>query len=169
VTLINDTINNSCSAAPTTPPKTKLTYTGTTVAAPGHSITLKATLKTSAGKAVAGKTVTFTLHGVTLSAKTNSSGVASVVTKAPTPTGAYRIRITFKGDTTHPAASTSATLSVRGAAAAVTAPPTNTLPASDVPGSSPPAVIVFVGIFLLAFATAAAVVGRRTMRRGRTR
>jgi hypothetical protein len=163
VTLINDKINNSCGAASPTA-STKLTYTGTTTAAPGASITLKATLKTSAGKAIAGKTVTFTLHGVTLSAKTNSSGVASVVTKAPTPTGAYRIKITFKGDTTHPAASTSATLSVRSATAAVTPPPTTTLPASDVLGSSPTAVIVFVGIFLLAFVTAAAAVGRRTMR-----
>ena len=166
VTLINDKINNSCSASSPTA-STKLTYTGSTTAAPGASITLKVTLKTSAGKAIAGKTVTFTLHGVTLSAKTNSSGVASVVTKAPTPTGAYRIKITFKGDTTHPAASTSATLSVRSATVAVTPPPTTTLPVSDVPGSSPTAVIVFFGIFLLAFATA--IVGRPTKYRGRTR
>jgi hypothetical protein len=160
VTLINDKINNSCSAASTGSAKTKLTYTGTTTAAPGASITLRATLKTSAGKAIAGKTVTFTLHGVTLSAKTNSSGVASVVTTAPTPTGAYRIKITFKGDTTHPAASTSATLSVRSAGL----PNTATVATSDVPGSGPTAVILFVGIFLLAFAATTAVVGRRTMR-----
>lgn len=167
VTMINDKVKNSCGAASPTA-STKLTYTGSTTAAPGASITLKATLKTS-GKPIAGKTVTFTLHGVTLSAKTNSSGVASVVTKAPTPSGAYRIKISFKGDTTHPAASTTATLSVRGATAAITQPPTTTLPASDVPGSSPVAVIVFVGIFLLAFAATAAVVGRGTMRRRRSR
>ena len=167
VTLINDKINNSCSAS--SPASSKLTYTGTTTAAPGASINLKATLKTSAGKAIAGKTVTFTLHGVTLSAKTNSSGVASVVTKAPTALGSYTIKVAFPGDSTHPRASTSASLRVRSATAAVTPPPTTTLPASDVTGSSPTAIIVFVGIFLLAFAAAATVVGRRTMRGGHTR
>jgi hypothetical protein len=164
VTLINDKINSSCGAGSPTA-STKLTYTGTTTGAPGASITLKATLKTSAGKAIAGKTITFTLHGVTLSAKTNSSGVASVVTTAPTALGSYTIRVAFAGDSSHPRASTSASLRVRSSTAGVTPPPTTTLATADVPGSSPTAVIVFVGIFLLAFATAAAVVGRRTMRR----
>jgi Ice-binding-like len=163
VTLINDKINNSCSAASTTG-STKLTYTGSTTAAPGASITLRATLKTSAGVAIAGKTVTFTLHGVTLSAKTNSSGVASVVMTAPTALGSYTIKIAFAGDTTHPRASTSASLRVRSSTAGVTPPPTDTLATTDVPGSSPTAVIVFVGIFLLAFAATTAVVGRRTTR-----
>jgi Ice-binding-like len=163
VTLINDKIDNSCSGASTTG-STKLTYTGSTVAAPGASITLRATLKTSAGAAIAGKTVTFTLHGVTRSAKTNSSGVASVVTTAPTALGSYPIKIAFAGDTTHPRASTSASLRVRSSTAGVTPPPTDTLATTDVPGSSPTAVIVFVGIFLLAFAATTAVVGRRTMR-----
>jgi hypothetical protein len=148
VTLINDKINNSsCSAAPTG--STKLTYTGSTAAAPGASITLSATLKTSAGKAIAGKTVTFTLNGATRSAKTNSSGVASVVMTAPAATGTYPIKITFAGDTTNASASTSASLRVRIAAL----PNTATLATTDVPGSGPTPV-VFVGIFLLAFVVA---------------
>jgi Ice-binding-like len=163
VTLENNAISGCSAASPTS--STKLTYTGTTTAAPGASITLRATLKTSAGLAIAGKTVTFTLHGVTASAKTNSSGVASVVTKAPTGLGAYAIKIVFKGDTTHPAASTSATLSVREATAAPTPPATDTLATTDVPRSGPTPVIVLVGIFLFAFVVLAAVVGRRTMRR----
>jgi hypothetical protein len=153
VTLINDKINNSsCSAASTTG-STKLTYTGSTTAAPGASITLRARLKTSAGAAIAGKTVTFTLHGVTRSAKTNSSGVASVVMTAPTALGSYTIKIAFAGDSTHARASTSASLRVRSAAPAATLPPTNTLSTTDVPGSGPTPV-VFVGIFLLAFVVA---------------
>jgi Ice-binding-like len=164
VSLINDTINNSCSAASTGSTKTKLTYTGPTVAAPGASITLRATLRTSAGKAIAGRTVTFTLHGVTLSAKTNSSGVASVVTTAPTALGAYRIRIAFKGDTTRPAASTTATLSVRAAATSVPAPATDTLATTDVPAPGPSPVI-FVGIFLLAFVVVASRLVLRATRK----
>ena len=120
VTLINDKINNSsCTAASTG--STKLTYTGGTVAVPGASITLSATLRTSAGKAIARKTVTFTLNGATRSAKTNSSGVASVVMTAPAATGIYPIKITFAGNTTNARASTSASLRVVA----------TTLPATD--------------------------------------
>jgi Ice-binding-like/Bacterial Ig-like domain (group 3) len=155
VTLINDKINNSsCSGASTTG-STKLTYTGTTAAAPGATITLRATLKTSAGAAIAGKTVTFTLHGVTRSAKTNSSGVASVMMTAPTALGSYTIKIAFAGDTTHPRASTSASLRVRIAAL----PNTATLATTDVPGSGPTPV-VFVGILLLAFVVASRLLPR---------
>jgi hypothetical protein len=155
VTLINDKINNLCSAAPspspsaTPSPSPKLTYTGSTAAAPGATITLRATLKTSAGAAIAGKTVTFTLNGVTRSAKTSSSGLASVVTKAPTPLGTYPIKIAFAGDTTHARASTTASLRVRVAIL----PNTATLATTDVPGSGPTPV-VFVGILLLAFVVA---------------
>jgi len=129
---------------------TKLTYTGSTAAAPGATITLRATLKTSAGVAIAGQTVTFTLNGVTRSAKTSSSGLASVVAKAPTALGSYPIKIAFAGNTTHARASTSATLRVR-----IAVPTTNTatLATTDVPGSGPTPV-VFVGILLLAFVVA---------------
>ena len=163
VTLINDKINNSCSASSPTPAKSKLTYTGSTIAAPGASITLRATLRTTAGKAIVGRTVTFTLHGVTVSAKTNSTGVASALTTAPTPTGAYRIRITFKGDTTHPAVSASATLSVRVAAAAATPPPTDTLAATDGPASGP-TLLVLVAILLLGIAGVAGAWSLRATR-----
>jgi hypothetical protein len=92
---------------------TKLTYTGPTAAAPGAAITLSATLKTAAGTALSGKTVTFTLNGVTSGATTNSSGVASVARTAPTTTGSYAIAVAFAGDTSYGAATKSATLVVR--------------------------------------------------------
>ncbi len=168
VTLINDKINNSCSAASSTG-STKLTYTGSTAATPGATITLRATLKTSAGKAIAGKTVTFSLHGVTRSAKTNSSGVASVVMTAPGTIGTYRITITFAGDTTHARASTSASLRVRSTTPIPTQPPTTTLATTDVTKSDPTAGLVLVVTFLLAFAAAIAVVGRRTTTTSRAR
>jgi hypothetical protein len=162
VTLINDKINNSCSAASIGSTKTKLTYTGSTAAAPGASITLRATLKTSAGKAIAGKTVTFTLNGVTRSAKTSNSGLASVVTKAPTALGSYPIKIAFAGDTTRAAASATASLRVRVSGQAL--PNTATLATTDVPGSGPTPV-VFVGILLLAFVVASRLLLRATRTR----
>jgi hypothetical protein len=141
---------NITNAAAATTGSTKLTYTGSTAAAPGASLTLRATLKTSAGVAIAGQTVTFTLNGVTRSAKTSSSGLASVVAKAPTALGTYPIKMAFAGNTTHARASTSATLRVR-----IALPATNaaTLATTDVPGSGPTPV-VFVGILLLAFVVA---------------
>ena len=140
---------------------TKLTYTGSTAAAPGATITLRATLKTSAGVAIAGQTVTFTLNGVTRSAKTSSSGLASVVAKAPTALGTYPIKIAFAGNTTRAAASTSASLRVRVSGPL---PNTATLATTDVPGSGPTPV-VFVGILLLAFVVAS----RLLLRASRTR
>jgi len=141
-------ITNKALASSSSP---KLTYTGSTAAAPGASITLRATLKTSAGVAIAGKTVTFTLNGVTRSAKTSNSGLASVVTKAPTALGSYPIKIAFAGDTTRAAASATASLRVRVSGQAL--PNTATLATTDVPGSGPTPV-VFVGILLLAFVVA---------------
>jgi len=164
VTLINDKISNSCSAPSTGSTKTKLTYTGSTAAAPGASITLRATLKTSAGVAIAGKTVTFTLNGVTGSAKTSRSGLASVVTKAPTALGTYPIKIAFAGDTTHAAASTTASFRVRTATSGQALPNTATLATTDLPGPGPTPV-VFVGILLLAFVVAS----RLLLRASRTR
>ena len=95
-----------------TKPVPVLTYTGSTAASPGASVTLSATLTTTAAMAIARKTVTFTLNGSTMSATTNKSGVASIKTKAPTTTGSYPIGVAFAGDTTYAAASTSATLTV---------------------------------------------------------
>ena len=141
---------------------TKLTYTGSTAAAPGATITLRATLKTSAGVAIAGQTVTFTLNGVTRSAKTSSSGLASVVAKAPTALGSYPIKIAFAGNTTHARASTSATLRVRIALPAL--PNTATLATTDLPGPGPTPVVV-VGILLLAFVVASRLLLRASRAR----
>jgi hypothetical protein len=91
---------------------TALSYSGSTSASTRSSITLRATLTTDSGAAVARKTVTFTLAGVVLSARTNSSGVASVKTRAPTSAGSYAIGIAFAGDTTYEACSTTANLTV---------------------------------------------------------
>jgi len=152
-------ITNKALASSSSP---KLTYTGSTAAAPGASITLRATLKTSAGVAIAGKTVTFTLNGVTRSAKTSNSGLASVVTKAPTALGSYPIKIAFAGDTTRAAASATASLRVRVSGQAL--PNTATLATTDVPGSGPTPV-VFVGILLLAFVVASRLLLRATRTR----
>lgn len=45
------------------------------------AVKYSATLKTSKGKAIAGKTVTFKIKGKTYSAKTNSKGIATVILK----------------------------------------------------------------------------------------
>ena len=55
----------------------------------------------------------FAFNGSNLSATTNRSGVASVKSKAPTAGGSFVIGISFAGDTTYAATSTSAALSVR--------------------------------------------------------
>lgn len=91
---------------------TKLTYTGPTRATMGGSITLSATLQAGSGTALAGKTIKFVLNGVHLSATTNAAGVASVKTTAPAKTGWYPISVTFAGDSTYPAASTTVSLKV---------------------------------------------------------
>jgi len=96
-----------------TKPVPVLTYAGSTNAGPGASITLSATLRTTGGVAIVGRTLTFTLNGVNLTATTNGSGVASVQTKAPARNGVYPIGVAFAGDTTYAAASAVASLKVR--------------------------------------------------------
>jgi hypothetical protein len=78
----------------------------------GASITLSATLKSSAGRALSRKTVKLILNGVVLTAKTNASGVASVRTKAPATAGSYRIGTRFAGDRIYAAASGNRTVTV---------------------------------------------------------
>ena len=92
---------------------TAIVYTGTTVAAPGATITLSATLKTGAGTPLANKVVTFTLNGTTLSATTTTAGLAALKTTAPTVSASYPIGVAFAGDTTYAAATKSATLLVK--------------------------------------------------------
>ena len=91
---------------------TKLTYTGPTTDVHATSVTLSATLKTTAGAVIVGRTVTFKLNGKNLNATTNSSGVASVSTTSPSTTGNYTIAITLNGDTTYAKTSVNATLTV---------------------------------------------------------
>jgi hypothetical protein len=91
---------------------TKLTYSGTTSAVHGATISLSATLKTAAGAAVAGKSVTFKLNKKTFTATTNSSGLASVTTTAPTTAGTYTIAVAFAGDASYVKASASVKLKV---------------------------------------------------------
>jgi alpha-tubulin suppressor-like RCC1 family protein len=91
---------------------TKLTYTGPTTAVRGAAISLSATLKTSAGAAVAGKSVTFKLNNKTFTATTNSAGVAIVATNAPTTVATYTIAVAFAGDTGYVKTSASAKLKV---------------------------------------------------------
>ena len=91
---------------------TALVYTGPTKAAPGASIALSATLTTTSGTAISGRTVSFTLNGTVSSATTNTSGVASVTRTAPTTTGNYSIIVTFAGGTTYLGSTASGSLSV---------------------------------------------------------
>ncbi len=89
-----------------------LTYTGATSARPGGRVALSATLKTTGGTGISGRSVSFTLAGTTYTATTSGTGKASVSTKAPTITGSYPITVTFAGDATYQAATKSATLLV---------------------------------------------------------
>jgi hypothetical protein len=92
---------------------TRLTYTGPTRTTASAAITLSATLATTAGAAISGVPVTFTLNGATLQANTNGSGVASLGTTAPAIAGKYTISVNFAGDSAYSAASASASLTVR--------------------------------------------------------
>jgi subtilisin family serine protease len=92
---------------------TVVTYTGPTSTTASTSITLSATLKTSGGTAISGKVLTFTLNGDVRTATTNNKGVASVGVTSPATNGSYTIGVTFAGDATYAASSTSATLSVK--------------------------------------------------------
>jgi len=112
------TTGTSATSFTVTLPTTTLQYTGPTAAGPGAPITLSATLKTSGGTALSGKTVNFTLNGSTFPATTNASGVASAATSAPSAVGSYGVGISFAGDGVNAASSTSATLKVANVATA---------------------------------------------------
>ncbi|MBI3748934.1 MAG: Ig-like domain-containing protein [Chloroflexi bacterium] len=107
-----------------TPPVPALVYTGPTSAAPGLAITLTATLKTSAGVALSGKVVSFTINGATLTATTTKTGLATAKTKAPAATGSYPIVAAFAGDASYAPVATTTTLAVRIATKLVYTGPT---------------------------------------------
>ncbi|MDO5815343.1 MAG: hypothetical protein Q4Q18_06875 [Methanobrevibacter sp.] len=54
-----------------------------------------ATLKTSAGKAIKGKTVKFKVNGKTYKAKTNAKGVAKITLKKFWKVGKHKITISY--------------------------------------------------------------------------
>ncbi|MCU1461831.1 MAG: putative internalin [Acidimicrobiales bacterium] len=95
---------------------TALTYTGATSGIVGATVNLTATLKTSSGALLAGRTVAFTLNGSTYSVTTGTSGptigVATVAVTAPANAGSYAIGINFAGDAADGPSNASATLSV---------------------------------------------------------
>jgi len=91
---------------------TSVKYGGPTSMAHGATVTLSATLKTSAGVALAGQSVTFTLGGVTSTAITDASGVARVTRAAPATKGAYKVTVSFAGNVSYGASSSSSNIKV---------------------------------------------------------
>lgn len=77
---------------------TKVTYTGPTSAKPNKAVPLTATLKDATGKALANKTVTFTLGHQTITAVTNGNGVASATLTLNQHVGNYSLSATYAGD-----------------------------------------------------------------------
>lgn len=77
---------------------TKVTYTGPTSAKPNKAVPLSATLKDATGKALAGKTVKFTLGSQTINAVTNASGVASATLTLTQHVGTYSLSASYAGD-----------------------------------------------------------------------
>jgi predicted outer membrane repeat protein len=57
--------------------------------------TFQATLKTSSGKAIKGKVITFKIKGKTYKAKTNKNGVAKIKIKNLNKVGMYKIKISY--------------------------------------------------------------------------
>ena len=91
-------------------PTPSVKYTGPTSATRGSTVTLSATLKTSGGVALAGRTLSFTFNGSTSSAVTNTSGVASVVRTMPTAVATYKVAVKFAGDSGYLAATANGNL-----------------------------------------------------------
>ncbi len=112
---------------------TKLMYTGATSGSPGASVTLSATLTTSGGSPLSGRTVAFTLAGRSFQGTTSSTGSASVTATAPPASGSYTVSAAYAGDASYGASSASATLVVGGAPAATAI--TYTGPTSAVRGT----------------------------------
>lgn len=69
------------------------------------------TLKDASGKAIKGKTITFTVKGKKYTAKTNAKGIATVKVKL-TKKGKYTVTAKFAGDSTYKAVSKKAKLTI---------------------------------------------------------
>ena len=74
----------------------RLTYSGTR-SGPFGFVTLRARL-TAADRPIGDRTVTFVAGGESYSAKTNGSGVATVLAAPPVPVGSWRVQLRFLGD-----------------------------------------------------------------------
>lgn len=91
---------------------TKLTAAKKTFKRKAKTKKVSATLKTSAGKAIKNKYVSFKIGKKTYVAKTNSKGVATVSVKL-TKKGKYTVKVTFDGDAGYKKASNSAKIVVK--------------------------------------------------------
>ena len=124
---VNVTFSGDATYAPATaaavladPFLTAVTYTGPTSVGAGTPVSLSATLKTSTGTPLAGKTVTFALNSLSYTGTTDASGVATAAAVAPAATGTYAVGVSFAGDTTGQASSGSGSLQVVSTATVLT-------------------------------------------------
>ena len=108
-------------APSTSPPLTQVVLTATAVTLPnvtgaaGQTVTLPATLKTAAGAALSGRTLTFSVDGTSIgTAVTSAAGVAAKTYAVPTAltTGGHVLTVTFAGDATSAASTGTGTLTV---------------------------------------------------------
>ena len=74
---------------------TTTTYSGALSSKPNKSVALSATVKDASGKALGGRTVTFTLGAQSASAVTNSFGVASTILLLNQKNGTYTVTATY--------------------------------------------------------------------------
>jgi hypothetical protein len=109
--LGDDTYNGAFNIVKVTVKKqtAKLTTKKATYKAKAKTKKLTATFKSSKGKALKGKKISFTVKGKTYTAKTNAKGVATVKVKL-TKKGKYTFTAKFAGDDTYNAVSKKAKL-----------------------------------------------------------
>ena len=112
--LSDDVYNGAFNIAKVTVKKqtAKLTTKKATYKAKAKTKKLTATFKSSKGKALKGKKITFTVNGKTYTAKTNAKGVATVKVKL-TKKGKYTFTAKFAGDNTYNAVSKKAKLTLK--------------------------------------------------------
>lgn len=106
VLLSDDTYNGDFKTAKVTVSKqsAKLTVAKKTYKKNAKTKKFTATLKSSNGKAIKNKKVTFKVNGKTYSAKTNSKGVATIKVKL-NKKGNFKVTAKFAGDSTYKAVS----------------------------------------------------------------
>ena len=75
-----------------------ITWTGTTSGKPNKDVPLSAKLVDELGRALAGRTVTFTIGTQSINGTTNASGVATAVIKLSQKPGTYAYEVSWLGD-----------------------------------------------------------------------